>query len=107
MMTDQNEMTLFRQFVKASGFNLKQIALAAEKLGMKAHTAFHYSRGIREPDEVARLAMSAYRAGLAPWTPEIDAQLDRIARRVRKNGGPAVNEKRWEETTSAPETPEP
>ena len=78
------KMTTFRQFVLATGRNLKQIAETGALIGLPLRRSIDLSAGRRELSPAELLAMSAHRAGLKPWTPEYDQELQRIARYVAR-----------------------
>lgn len=66
----------FRDWCTRLGFNdKKQLSVAGELLGMERRTASKTANGHRELTQVERLAMSAIRAGLQPWTPGYDPVL--------------------------------
>lgn len=66
----------FRVWVIRMGFNQKQITAAANTIGIQSSaTASLTFNGKRELTLTERLAMSARRAGLQPWTPDYDAEL--------------------------------
>ncbi|EUB97261.1 hypothetical protein PMI07_000837 [Rhizobium sp. CF080] len=66
----------FRVWVARLGFNGRQISQAAELMGITgSNTVSLISTGKRELTVSERLAMSAVRAGLKPWTPEYDDEL--------------------------------
>lgn len=66
----------FRTWIARMGFNeKKQLSVAGGLLDMKRFTASETANGRRELTQVERLAMSAIRAGLHPWTPAYDASL--------------------------------
>lgn len=72
----------FKQWVAAMGFNQKQVAQAGELIGMKEGVASIRNRGEKEPNLTERLAMAAVAAGIPPWEPskqvEIEAYRDVI-----------------------------
>nr|CAD6606026.1 hypothetical protein RNT25_01767 [arsenite-oxidising bacterium NT-25] len=66
----------FRIWVARMGFNQKQVSKAAGEIGIdSATTASQTFTGRRELTLAERLAMSAVRAGLQPWTPDYDDEL--------------------------------
>ena len=70
----------FRIWVARSGFNSRQISKAAALIGISGlNTVSSLSTGRRELTVSERLAMSAVRAGLKPWTPDYDDELKRAA----------------------------
>lgn len=70
----------FRDWCIRLGFNeKKQLSVAGELLGMERRTASKTANGHRELTQVERLAMSAIRAGLQPWTPGYDPVLTSAA----------------------------
>lgn len=72
-MSETND---FRIWASRMGFNQRQVAAAGEKIGINNKwTASSTATGKRELTLAERLAMSAVRAGLQPWTPEYDAEL--------------------------------
>lgn len=75
----------FRVWVARLGYNSRQISLAAREIGITgSNTVSLISTGKRDLTVSERLAMSAVRAGLKPWTPEYDDELRR-AGRVRQD----------------------
>lgn len=65
--------SLFRQWTATMGYHAKQISKAARSIGIVSRTkASELWGGKKEPTLTERLAMSARRAGLEPWTPEND-----------------------------------
>lgn len=66
----------FRLWAARMGFNQRQVTAAAEVIGInnKATASLTFT-GKRELSHAERLAMSAVRAGLQPWTPEYDDEL--------------------------------
>jgi hypothetical protein len=81
-MTKAFKDTLFKVWVLACGHNLKQIAAAGEYIGLPKRRSLNVSRGEVELTMAELLAMSAHRAGLKPWSPEYDAELDVIRQRI-------------------------
>lgn len=70
----------FRIWVARSGFNSRQISKAAALIGISGlNTVSSLSTGKRELTVSERLAMSAVRVGLKPWTPDYDDELRRVA----------------------------
>lgn len=68
--------TDFRIWLNRMGFNAKQVAMGAELIGMAGRgTASATAAGKRQLTETERLAMTAARLGLKPWTPEYDDEL--------------------------------
>lgn len=74
-VADDNE---FRVWMKAMGFNSKQVSAAGETIGMSPSLAGHSSRGVRELTQTERLAMAAATAGIPPWTPEAAAEIEAV-----------------------------
>lgn len=66
---------LFLQWLVAMGFNGKQIAKGGELLGYTMPMSARRSSGDVEITLAERLAMSALRAGLPPWSPGTDAEI--------------------------------
>lgn len=66
----------FRLWAARMGFNQRQVTAAAEIIGInnKATASLTFT-GKRELSHAERLAMSAVRAGLQPWTPSYDDEL--------------------------------
>lgn len=63
----------FREWISRMGFKGAKVSQAAQALGFQSHiTPSALSTGKRELTLTERLAMSAIRAGLQPWTPEYD-----------------------------------
>lgn len=77
-------MAEFHDFMKRAGFNLKEVSLAGKAIGLNAGVAQRLSRGLRELEETERLAMSAYLAGLEPWTPEYAERLQKMVDKRRQ-----------------------
>lgn len=68
-----DEATDFAKWMKAMGYNGKQITKAGRDIGLHSQTIILESyHGKREITDVERLAMAAVRAGLPAWTPETD-----------------------------------
>ncbi|WP_187967905.1 hypothetical protein [Aquibium microcysteis] len=66
----------FRVWLARMGFNSRQVAAGAELIGIKnARTASSTNTGARDLMVSERLAMSAVRVGLKPWSPEYDDEL--------------------------------
>lgn len=69
-------MNHFHVWVARLGLNRRQMTEAASRMGMTgANTVSAISTNKRELTVSERLAMSAVRAGLKPWTPEYDDEL--------------------------------
>lgn len=78
-MTDADtEANDFRAWMKALGYNAKQVTAAGELLGMSPSLAGHSSRGLRDLTKTERLAMAAATAGLPEWSPETAAEMGAI-----------------------------
>jgi len=73
-----NETNDFRAWMKAMGFNAKQVGQAGELIGMASAMAGRTGRSERELTETERLAMSAATAGLPAWSPEAAAEIEAI-----------------------------
>jgi hypothetical protein len=69
----------FKKWVTAMGFNQKQVATAAALIGMKEGIASIRNRGEKEPDLMERLAMAAVAAGIPPWDPTTQAEIEAYA----------------------------
>jgi hypothetical protein len=67
----KNDFTIWRERM---GFGVKQTGHAASLIGYRARSATAMATGKRRPDRTDRLAMSAVRAGLEPWTPQNDKE---------------------------------
>lgn len=81
-MTASND---FRIWASRMGFNQRQVATAGEHIGINNKwTASKTFTGKRELTQAERLAMSAVRAGLQPWTPEYDDELTAGQEELRK-----------------------
>lgn len=78
MAEADSETNDFRAWMKALGFNAKQVTAAGELVGMSSSLAGHSSRGLRELTHTERLAMSAATAGLPAWTPETSAEIEAV-----------------------------
>ncbi len=66
----------FRIWVARMGFNQREITKAAREVGINNRTTVSETfQGRRELTLSERLAMTAVRAGLKPWTPEYDDEL--------------------------------
>lgn len=70
--------TDFAAWITAIGMNGKQVTAAGRLMGIGSRTALESFRGNRSLTETERLAMSAVRAGLPPWTPEDDEQFGKL-----------------------------
>lgn len=66
----------FRLWAARMGYGQRAISKAGEAIGLtgKSTTSLTYN-GRRELTETERLAMTAVRLGLKPWTPEYDDEL--------------------------------
>lgn len=70
----------FLNWMTRMGLNQKQTYHGAKMIGIMGQTsASHTVTGKRDLKQVERLAMSALRLGLKPWSPEYDAQLEQMA----------------------------
>lgn len=70
----------FRLWVSRMGFNQRQVTVAADLIGIgTSKTASLTYTGRRELTQTERLAMSAVRLGLKPWTPGYDDELQAMA----------------------------
>ncbi len=69
------QQTDFEIWMQAMGFNGKQIGEAGARIGLTNTSARMTRSGNRDLKLVERLAMSAIRAGLPPWSPEDDAEV--------------------------------
>lgn len=70
----------FQLWIEKMGYNRKQVREAAATIGMTGATiASQTSSGTRELTLTERLAMSAVRAGLKPWTPDNDQEIADLA----------------------------
>ena len=65
----------FAAWMKAMGFNGKQVTEAGARLGIERDTTSRINREERQLTETERLAMAAVRAGLPAWTPVTDAEI--------------------------------
>jgi len=82
-------------WLERMGFNGKQVSKGAETIGMSGRNFMRRRDGETELTYMERLAMSAVRAGLPPWSPETDADLADYARlreiieemKARESGG--------------------
>lgn len=72
-MTETNND--FREWASRLGFGKKQISVAGSLLGLAPRTSSLTANDHRELTQTERLAMSAIRAGLQPWTPGYDSAL--------------------------------
>lgn len=66
-----SEDTEFREWMRAMGFNAKQVQDAADALGISVSIAGLMSRGKREVGKLERLAMAALLAEQKPWQPDM------------------------------------
>lgn len=78
MTEAEPETNDFRTWMKALGYNAKQVTAAGELLGMSPSLAGHSSRGLRDLTKTERLAMAAATAGLPQWSPDSTAELEAI-----------------------------
>lgn len=70
----------FREWIRLMGLHGKQVMAGAKLIGItNVTTASSTFTGKRKLKETERLAMSAIRLGLKPWTPEYDAELIELA----------------------------
>ncbi|MCW5697346.1 MAG: hypothetical protein KIS96_11525 [Bauldia sp.] len=60
---------------EAMGFHQKEMARVADAVGMTVVSAGARNRGEVELSVTERLAMSAARVGLPPWSPEVEPDL--------------------------------
>lgn len=78
-------MNDFKRWSALMGFNRKQVRECCRLIGITGPTsASMISTGKRELKETERLAMSALRLGLKPWTPDYDDELQLLAGRVAR-----------------------
>ena len=71
-----NEDNDFRRWMKAMGFNAKQVSYAGDQVGMSPSLAGHSSRGLRELSYTERMAMAAATVGLPEWNPETAGEIE-------------------------------
>lgn len=76
-MTDTNNH--FREWATRLGFGKKQVSVAGSLIGLAPRTSSLTANDHRELTQTERLAMSAIRAGLQPWTPGYDSALLRAS----------------------------
>ncbi|MGH0003160.1 hypothetical protein ACQU0X_24080 [Pseudovibrio ascidiaceicola] len=74
-----NEKTDFEIWMRALGYNGKQVGEAGACIGLTNTSVRMTKKGDRELKLVERLAMSAIRAGLPEWTPETDEEIHALA----------------------------
>lgn len=66
----------FRVWLARMGFHSRQVTAGAELIGIRnSSTASATNTGARELSASERLAMSAVRVGLKPWSPAYDDEL--------------------------------
>lgn len=65
----------FRVWLARMGFNGRQLSVGAALIGINPRTASSTNAGTRDLTVSERLAMSAVRVGLKPWSPEYDDEL--------------------------------
>lgn len=65
----------FREWAARLGFGKKQVSVAGSLIGLAPRTSSLTANDHRELTQTERLAMSAIRAGLQPWTPGYDSAL--------------------------------
>lgn len=70
----------FRDYMKAMGFNGKQVGVAAETIGLSKRAGIERTMGVTPIKVQDRLAMSAKVAGLPPWSDKMSEFLDDDAR---------------------------
>lgn len=70
-------------WLERMGFNGKQVSMAAERIGMSGRNFMRRRDGESDLTLTERLAMAAVRAGLPPWTPEVDSHLEAFSN-IRK-----------------------
>lgn len=68
----------FRAWMKAMGFNAKQVALAGETIGMASAMAGRTARGERDLSDTERLAMAAVTANLPRWKPTNATEIEAV-----------------------------
>jgi hypothetical protein len=72
-------MSDFAEWMKVMGYNGKQVSEAAKTIGIDGkNTASMTYNGQRALTLTERLAMTAVRAGLAPWSPETDTDISEV-----------------------------
>lgn len=64
-----------REWMERMGYNGHQVSMAGDLIGLKATTLSQTRNGQRDLSLAERLAMTAVRAGLQPWSPEYDDEL--------------------------------
>lgn len=67
-------LPLFAQWIEALGFNKKEVSKAGALLGLSTPASVRRNLGQTEPTLAERLAMTAVRLGLEPWSPELEAE---------------------------------
>lgn len=73
-----------REWMERMGFNGHQVTLAGGMIGMEGNVLSLTRSGERDLTLAERLAMTAVRAGLKPWSPEYDDELMAATRAPRE-----------------------
>lgn len=84
--------SLFAQWLAAMGYNKKQVTIAGETIGLTTAEAVRRNTGEVESDLTQRLAMSAVRAGLPPWSPKVDGEIVMVAQALELVRGLVENQ---------------
>jgi hypothetical protein len=66
----------FKKWVAAIGFNRKEVAKAGELIGIGRNSSQERNQGLKDCSLTERLAMSAIAAGLPPWEPSNEEEIE-------------------------------
>jgi hypothetical protein len=73
----------FKKWMDAVGFNGKEVTKAGAAMGIGMTSARERYRSEKEPSLTERLAMAAIAAGLPPWSPETEAEIESCGKAVK------------------------
>lgn len=82
-MSPSKALPLFAQWLASMGLNKKQVSKGGELIGLTTDSSVRRNQGQVEPTLTERLAMSAVRAGLPPWSPKTDAEIAAVGHAVQ------------------------
>lgn len=66
----------FKRWIAAIGFNRKEVAKAGELIGIGRNSSQERNQGQKDCSLTERLAMSAIAAGLPPWEPSNQEEIE-------------------------------
>ncbi len=85
--TNETRRSDFYRWREAMGFDGKGSVKAGALIGLTKGRAIDLHSGRARPTETELLAMSAARAGLPPWTPELDHAIALVGRLINGVAG--------------------